>query len=215
MTCPYSQFAQATIKFCEDRLCHWVVEPANTWSNIGYLIMGLLVLRKAKGSELAVIGWSAIAVFIGSTLFHATATLWAEFLDLSGMYLFSGLMVSFNAKRLGAKWNPVTAYLSIAGLSIAAMGVWPEQNIPIFAGVIALAVIMEIILYIRNSGKNYKHLWMVAGFFGAAFFAWWLDISGVWCNPDNHYFNGHAFWHISNSFCFYYLLNFYRDQGLK
>ena len=42
--CPWSDYAPATIAFCERRLCAWIVEPSNAWSNVAYVLVGLLSL---------------------------------------------------------------------------------------------------------------------------------------------------------------------------
>lgn len=104
MICPWSQFEPATLTFCEEGLCSWIRTPSDTWSNLMYIVVGILILyltKKEKRWNLYGLGWaiSALAVGVGSFLFHATQTFWAEFLDITGMFLFSGILVVGAADR--------------------------------------------------------------------------------------------------------------------
>ena len=40
LTCPWDQFEPTTRHFCEAELCQWVTKPAESWSNIGFIIVG-------------------------------------------------------------------------------------------------------------------------------------------------------------------------------
>ena len=51
--CPWSElshFAPPNVKWCEAQVCGWIVEPANTWSNLAYILLGALLLWRAAGS---------------------------------------------------------------------------------------------------------------------------------------------------------------------
>ena len=102
-SCPWNGFEPATISFCEQRLCSWVVEPANTWSNIGFVLVGLLILLRefrCQRPDLMMIGITAVAVGINSSLFHATGTRWGEIVDVSAMYFISSLFIVLSIKRI-------------------------------------------------------------------------------------------------------------------
>src|SRR5690606_5856714 len=105
--CPWSRFDPGTIAFCERRLCAWIVEPSNTWSNLAYIAVGLYLLwicRDRRHEALSAVGVTAVLVGIGSFAFHATGTFIGEVLDVSAMYLISGLFITFNTRRLFA-WS--------------------------------------------------------------------------------------------------------------
>ena len=47
--------------------------------------------------------------------------------------------------------------------------------------------------------------------FVVALAVWVPDYTRVLCIPDSHVLQGHATWHVVNSFCFYFLYRFYRQ----
>ena len=103
----------ATHCFCElPRSGALVLQPANTWSSFGYVLIGFLMIVLASGRDgasamtpLAVrtLGLTAITVGLGSALMHATLTLWGQFLDVVGMYLVG----SFLLVRALARWRRI------------------------------------------------------------------------------------------------------------
>src|SRR5262245_41198911 len=103
MPCPWDGFAPAVQSFCEAPLCGWIVHPAETWSNVGFFVVGVLILRRARragGGPSSLLGPIAILTGVGSTLFHATGTFFGEAVDLSAMYLQSSLFIALGARRL-------------------------------------------------------------------------------------------------------------------
>src|SRR5690349_14162358 len=97
MGCPWSDFMPANLRFCEARLCGWVTEPANTWSNVGFFIVGAIVLSDARRNGRLIagsLGLIAVLTGIGSTAFHGTSTFAGQALDQSAMFLESGFFVT-------------------------------------------------------------------------------------------------------------------------
>ena len=37
------KYGAPNIKWCEQTLCQFISEPANTWSNLGFLMVGILI----------------------------------------------------------------------------------------------------------------------------------------------------------------------------
>jgi hypothetical protein len=214
--CPWSDWSPATIAFCEERLCSFVVEPANTWSNIGYLLIGIYLLRiSSRQNRLWTIGITSCLVGIGSSLFHCTATFAGEFIDVSAMYFISAQMIVFNLYRwrrltLATAW---TVYLFLVIGSSAALLTWRPMGIAIFVGhIVALGVLeLSLIYFEKGQGYQRKDLRRIIFFFAIAFFAWVLDRRKILCDPHNHFFNGHAAWHLLNSFCLYYFWAYHRQ----
>ena len=213
MECPWSDFARATIQFCERELCGWITQPANTWSNIGYIIVGVYIYRLAKRTEpaLGLIGVSSIIVGIGSGLFHASGTFMFEFLDLLGMFLISGLLVVYNLQRLLnlTSLQIYTVYSVMTTLSLVGMLIWRPGGIPIFAAQITLAMTLELLLHLRRDTVTYKEFGKLVGTFTVSFGFWAADMSGAWCDPDNHFINGHAIWHLLDAIAIYFIYTFY------
>jgi hypothetical protein len=214
LECPWDGLAPATIKFCERELCGWVTQPSNTWSNIGYILVGLYLVRLAKRETqdgLGLIGVSSVIVGIGSTLFHASSTFLFEILDLLGMFLISGLLVVFNIKRLFNASSLViySIYSVITTISLLIMLQWREMGIPVFAIQITIAITLELLLHLRRDEVTYKNFLIATGIFSVSFLIWAADISGRLCIPDNHILTGHAVWHLLDAIAIYYLYQFY------
>jgi len=217
--CPWDRFEKGTISFCEKPLCSWVVKPAETWSNIGYIIVGIYVLKlavKENQTHLKKIGHTGITLGLFSGIFHATGTFFGEFLDVSSMFLFTCLGISYNAQRLfNLNQNKVKLifYPSLLS-SMALLLIYRPIGIPLFAIQFTTAIIFELILYLNGKkGKapiaNYYYFKLMAITFVISWIVWWLDLLKIVCDPTNHFFNGHAFWHLGTSLSFYFVYRFF------
>ena len=65
----------------------------------------------------------------------------------------------------------------------------------IFATWITLTIISELIMKSRGEKVIYKNFYLACGTMALAMLIWTGDIQGWWCDPVNHYFQGHAVWH--------------------
>jgi hypothetical protein len=226
--CPWSEYQSAAITFCEQRLCGWIVEPANTWSNIGYLIASILILRDNHGRNrhsLSLIGITALFVGIGSTLFHATGTRWGEVVDVSAMYLISGLFVTFALKQLVplTRLQVIGVFSLLSGSSILYLVSSHSNGIVLFGLQLVLMGALEIRIFRKKSPRSdYRNLILMAGAFAFSYICWYLDFHRIICNEHNHILGGHALWHLSNATCLWsyykYQEQFYRtalDQAIS
>ena len=77
------------IKWCEETLCQWVSEPANTWSNLGYLFVALGLFSWAHRSRHHRIhqSFSAVVFSMGliSFVYHLSNFYGTQVLDFIGM----------------------------------------------------------------------------------------------------------------------------------
>ena len=224
--CPWDGFDRATMEFCERPLCAWVTQPSNTWSNVGYLLVGALVLRLAMREDkfhLSPIGWSAIAVGLGSTFFHASTTFVGEVFDIGAMFLFAVYWLTVDLHRLLGWSSRVqrSFYASVMVLSIVALLVQRTAGVAIFTAQITATFIIEIALRRRAKSArrkglhpphvDYKPLVKLSGMFLLAYTAWRLDYHRVLCVRDFHLLSGHAMWHLLNASCFYFLYRFFHQ----
>ena len=212
--CPWQGFQPATIKFCEEELCAWVTQPANTWSNIGFVIAGFIIYHQAKKlqqSGLTLIGISSILLGIGSGMFHASSTFLFEVFDLLGMFMISGILLCFNLQRLTGISNRLNTviYICLNAASVGLMLLWHASGIATFAVQIALALTLEILLHIRRDEVSYRHFLYMTLTFLCSFALWGLDISKTMCDPHNHVITGHAVWHLLNAYAIFFIFKFY------
>ena len=79
-SCPWANWARPNVKYCEPNACSWITTPANTWTNLAYIFVGLWMLYDAKtrtknaGPTLYSIGWAIVFVGITSFFYHASYT---------------------------------------------------------------------------------------------------------------------------------------------
>jgi hypothetical protein len=211
--CPWDGFPPATIQFCENRLCSWISEPANAWSNVAFLLVGGYLLYRAHRlgrPVLTLIGITSVLVGVGSFLFHMSGTLFGELVDVSTMLLISGLMLSLEFRRLVPMTALQTAllYVALNGVSELALLLFPHIGIPLFAAQVLLFITVHTICRLRQLQADYSFiLWLFWGF-GLAFTFWVLDWTGTACEANLHVFNGHAAWHVINALCMYFYFQY-------
>ncbi len=218
-SCPWDGFSPSTYHFCEERLCAWITEPANAWSSAMYVLVGLLIIYlsiRKDSRAVQLIGYMAILVGVASFFYHASSILVAEIFDLFSMYLFSTYALVVNCYRL-YQWNLkrlIGLYVGVILASLALLLWMPVLGILIFAFQVIAVMVLELKLYRRQTSEhpiNYRPIvWMIT-FFAIALGIWILSWTGIVCDPYNHWLQGHAIWHVLNSFCFYFLYQFYRQ----
>lgn len=216
--CPWSGWTPPNIDWCEAELCAWVTNPANTWSNAAYIVFGLWMVWEAhrrQSRTLALFGPASIAVGIFSFAYHASYTWFLQFFDFVGMFLFCFLVLVLNARRLGwvdADRQTATYLLGVAGMS-ALVPLLFYQGIAIqpLVGVLIAIVLVQEGLLLRRDGTTSAHPWLAAALLllgGAAFFSL-LDVTRTWCDPDDHWLQGHALWHLLSAASLLALFGFY------
>jgi hypothetical protein len=221
----------ATRCFCElPRSGKLLLQPANTWSSFGYVLIGCLMLVMPYGRDRAsalsplaarTLGVTAIVVGIGSGLLHATLTLWGQFFDVLGMYLVG----SFFLVAALARWRRIPDRAAIALYAVLCVAlvvvllVLPEVRRWLFAVLLMLAVIAEL-AFARRLRPGARIAFYIGGLIATltAFAIWMLDQQGVVCAPDSM-LQGHAVWHLLGatslwlSFCYYRSER--RERGLS
>ena len=79
--CPWyklSSLGLPNVKWCEATRCSWITEPANTWSNLAYIIAGIIIFMMLKPENRKTSKWfGATLIFVGfsSFVYHMSYTL--------------------------------------------------------------------------------------------------------------------------------------------
>jgi hypothetical protein len=221
--CPWSGFTPPNVDWCEEELCAWITNPANTWSNLLYVLLGLLMWREARRDglrTLALFGPVSVAVGVFSFAYHASYTWFLQFFDFVGMFLFCFTVLARNALRLG--WigaGRQTAFF-VGGVlaSSALVPVLFEAGIPIQGIVLLLMLAMiaqELQLRRRDEVRPAHRFWWTAlALIAAAAIFSALDLTRIWCDPANHWLQGHALWHLLSAASLYMLFRFYAELEL-
>jgi hypothetical protein len=217
--CPWSGFTPPNVDWCEEELCAWIVNPANTWSNLAYVALGLWMWRAARGrADLRLFGPASVAVGAFSFAYHASYTWALQFLDFVGMFLFCFLVIARNATRLGwiePRREPRFFALGVAGAS-ALVPVLFELGVAIqltVAACIAAALGQEVALARRAASPAARSRSYAAGLalLGLAGLASLLDVTRIACDPASHWLQGHALWHGLSALALAAFFRFYAE----
>jgi predicted membrane channel-forming protein YqfA (hemolysin III family) len=207
--CPWyeaqQEYGAANVNWCEPTICSIVNEPANTWSNISFLLIGALLIRKFNSFKEKVIthyAWSLVIMGLCSLTYHATNNYLTQFLDFLGMFFGTGFVIAFNIQRIRGE-NPrqlYSWYWFMTFFSTALFLAFDFTNIPVqmtvLVQVIGILVLDLIAGYKEGNLKNYKWfvvstvLLVIAQVFSQ------LDLKRIWCEPENRILHGHAIWHL-------------------
>lgn len=225
MDCPYSDLLKAfgppNIDWCERALCSYVQEPANTYSNLVYVLVGLWILRTAGKRAFRLLGGVAIFLGIASLIYHASNTYATQVLDFVGMFAYLGLLWVWNLRRAGLLHTLVASTLAYFGLIYANLALmvifpllgWPIQMI-VMANTLGLFAFEAIMWHTQEKTKGaYPHYMVAVALLLAAAVASALDLKRVWCQPDNHFLQGHATWHVLSGLSFWFVYRFYALVG--
>ncbi len=86
----------------------------------------------------------------------------------------------------------------------------PQQMRSFYLAQALLAGCIECILFSSTiQSIRYRYLGAFYLVFLPAFALWLLDEQKIWCNPDIHWINGHAVWHLLSAVGLYFLYRFY------
>ena len=232
MSCPYEpllrSYGPPNVKWCEERLCSLVQEPANTWSNLPFILIGLWILWQARGRRpFQLLGTAAVVMGALSLVYHASNTYATQVLDFVGMFVYLSLLLVWNLRRLGVlvrTTRSVAAYFLIVYANMALLFVFPLvlglpiQMIIMFDTAVVFA--LEALLAGRggpgHAGRSHgavrEYAVAVLLLAGAAV-ASSLDLTRRWCDPTNHWVQGHALWHILAAGSVVFVFRFYEQVG--
>jgi len=226
--------------FCEmNRMDELIRQPSNTWSNLGFLAVGLFTLtlgihdlkyaeRKKSDNFLVrypifsiMFGASAIYLFIGSFFYHASLTEFFQKLDQTGMCSLAVMVLVFNLYKIFPVLRIKGTYKSSHGLMIA-IGVGINYfiyatlykiNINLLFPLLITVVFLTSCYYLLFISKEHyftNYMWAAFSILMLSAAIWILDRTSVVCNPTS-IFQGHALWHLLNSASILFIYLYYRS----
>lgn len=215
--------------FCEAPHDGWIRQPANTVSNVGFVVAGLLIAsRVGRGAPSDAVMSSTVAtlyacvvVLLGpaSAAMHATQSEWGGHLDMLSMYLIAG----FAASWAWVRWvrRGTAAFVGAYVACVAAcelVGLWPDP-VPVvhysgnlaFGLLLLAAVVLETALWRRGATELvFRHGVVALSAMLVAFAIWLLSTNG-WCDPTSLW-QGHAGWHLLCAVAAYWLFRLYESE---
>ena len=175
--------------FCEAIRDHVIRQPANTLSGLAFIAVAVWIWTRrdaasAKTSALAAMfAGTALAVGIGTMLYHASLTFWGQTLDVFGMYLVVTLVIAAalgrNA-RIPAR-ALVTTYAISNAVLLAALIALPVARRYVFAALVLVAVVCERITRDRMRVPRARTFALAMLVLLAGFVIWVLDITRIAC----------------------------------
>jgi hypothetical protein len=216
--------------FCEAARDAHVVQPANSFSNLGFVVAGLVIAWHA-GRPVATpvlrglaTPYACVVVLLGpaSAAMHATQSELGGQLDLLSMYLVASFAAAYALMRWYRRdrtffWQLFLLFVAaceLIGLLGDDVPVVQQSGNVAFAALLLTAVVVEIRLWRR--GPDRTDLWWGAGALGAILvaFAIWNVTKTHWCDPHS-LLQGHAVWHLLGAVSAYLLFRLWASERAR
>ncbi len=221
--CPWVKFHGTKpydFVICEENLCAWIRQPANTWSNLAIVWIGLYLIRRGRtdSSESdALLGMTAVLVGICSAVCHASGIPLLSFLDVTSIFLFMNFLIAMllvKAKILPPQFG--FGFTGIAFLiSLLMQLVLGKLQIILLIAYVSLAFFIEIFTSGRGLGFRRHNLWAAVISLSAGIGALALDYTKTACVPDRHFFQFHALWHVLSGVAIYFIATYLRQFDIR
>jgi hypothetical protein len=218
-------------EFCEAARSGWVRQPANTLSNAGFVVAGLLVAwragrREQLGATLSrypglATAYACVVVLLGpaSAAMHATQSALGGQLDLLSMYLVASFAAAYAVTRAAGRGPAAFAVLFavlLAGCELTGLR-GGEVPVVMHPGNIAFGVLLVTALAVELTmvrrglvAADARYAAVAAGALAVAFVIWNLSKT-AWCDPHSP-LQGHAVWHLLGAVAAYYLFRYYTSE---
>ena len=207
-------------EFCEAAAGR-IRQPVNTFSNLGFVVAGLLIARRAGTMPRLGTAYACLVVLLGpaSMAMHATESSLGGHLDLLSMYLVASFAVAYAATRLTGRGDGFTAGVFVGCLVGCELVENLVGDLPVIehAGNLAFGVLLVTALVLESRiGTTRDRRWILAavGSLVIAFAVWNTAKDGSpLCWPGAAY-QGHGVWHLLCAVSAYCLFRFYASEQL-
>ena len=216
--------------FCEKITSGAIAQPANAWSSLSFVVVGLLIVclavkdKKGGTNPLTTIwvygvlyGFILSIIGVGSFYYHSKLNFVGQFIDVLGMYLLATAILFyryFTATKTKAAWA-VSSYILFNMFFSYILYTFPNARRYIFAFLIIAILGLEYRLKKQlNLLINRKFLYVAVAILSIAFIIWVLDITKIFCSPTS-LFQGHALWHILGALSSSLIYLYYRSEQIN
>lgn len=203
--CPWHQgqihYGTPNVDWCEPTVCAWINEPANTWSNLPFLIVGLLLWQKIKTPTVRAFGLIVFIMGFLSAVYHATNNLLTQHFDFFGMALMTSFLLAFVTRRiLNISQKSFDQYfwfylsLNLTLLLFLGLLKLPVQMLLLLN---ALPILFSELYCIFVLKKTRQVHWFALSFcfLIIAQISAQVDLKRIYCDPQNTILHGHVIWH--------------------
>lgn len=217
--------------FCEAARDALVRQPANTFSNLGFVVAGLAIAWHASGpgnvgSRLAAYRhlptvMACIVVFLGpgSAAMHATQSALGGRLDMLSMYLVASLALAYATMRFWRRGSGLFAATFTGGVLFCELigelgGSVPVVNTAgntVFGALLLTAVGLEVAIMRRGETRSTRaYAYASLGSLVTAFVIW--NATRDWLCAPYSPIQGHAIWHLLDAAAAYLLYRYYASE---
>ncbi len=219
--------------FCEAESPGFIKEFSNTWSNVGFMIVAIIVSYQlafkttdkenyfSKTTFYPILFCVAVALLgPGSMALHATSSDIGGQLDVLSMFLLSSFMFSYVIQRLFKLNQNKFILLYILCMILSILSIYFRE---VRLGFLNMGVVdLTFGLFAVGSGTiEFFYMWFhkiswkkglaYMGFFILAFIIWQIDFK--YCNPTQG-FQFHAMWHLLDAVSVYFLFQYYYSEKI-
>jgi hypothetical protein len=218
-------------RFCEAARDALVRQPANTFSNAGFVVAGLAIAWRAGAARTTIAAhpglaaaYGVVVVLLGpaSAAMHATQSALGGHLDLLSMYLVAGFAASYALTRCLQRGSTFFAVLFVAIVVVCELVERIPGHVPVvdvaanlaFGLFLLVALAGEAVLWRRaQTRRDVRWGFASAGALAVAFAIWNLAKDGTaFCHPHS-LLQGHAAWHLLCAVAAYALYRLYASES--
>lgn len=203
-----------TVEFCEKAGQGLIARPFYALSNLPYLFVSYLIIKKGKGTLAKLFAITTGVIGTLSLIYDIRPVRLTQLTDLMGMYIFAGLLLTLTLSRLLSKPLKVILFfvaplVGFGYLSTILLG-GQSGNI-IFGTYIFVHILGELFMKLKGRSQSYA-LWVKAfAVFMVGFASWLLDVTKTFC-ADFGLLNGRVVFHYAGAAAAYLLYLFYASQ---
>ncbi len=218
--------------FCEAFHAGGIAQPWSAYSNLFYILAGLLILAArdlplgdtrqnrmtAARGYITGFGGAVVAIGITSFFFHVTLTQIGRWLDYMGMYAFTGFALTYSLARLRRRND--AAFVIAYVLLLASLGtLWfaaPAYRRTLLGGLILGVALIEAAAHCLRRPMRIRTRYLLASLacFLAAYWINMADEAGAPCVPASPW-QWHALWHFLTAASTVLLYVYYRSEEEK
>lgn len=224
-SCPWYDFTEKfgapNLSWCEEILCQWITNPANTWSNLGYLISSGLVIyfsfKRNENWKLKIFGPIIFIMGIMSMIYHLSNFYLSQVLDFVGMFLFTGWVIGINLIRIQKLQSKKFLLFILIKTILLTLVVHFMYQIGLKFQILIIGATIGIIWteYLAQKKNKTSLIWFFTSLFllFIAIIFSFVDLNRIWCDPTSHgwFSQGHALWHWFSGLAMYCIyLHYYK-----
>ncbi len=231
----FGEAYNAALNYCESPKEGMIKQPANTWSNLSFMIAGLAIAfesfnnkhirYKNKFSQTLFFptSYATLAILLcpGSMAMHASTASLGGYFDMLSMYLLASFMFAYAIVRFLNR--DTIMFILVFFIALASCHyvhfhdgeVWGFINIDLIFGffTVGSALIEFLNIKVKKIPIEKKWFFFYCLSFISAFAIWLPSQTGKpLCNPES-LLQGHAIWHILCGLTVYLIYRFYVSEN--